>query len=507
MAVFRFVLLVCLITFAAAAGLFYFGSLMGYEEFRGGYAVLALDESADDRFIRSLFEEDSGVFGEAVESESAQWVFLDVFDSIQMIPLDAYFSRIFPFDPRYDSYAETLKNIFVRDGKRYFYVPLKTVDWNPKTLDAQFKEILRDIPFTTEYFGIGRPVYFFFIAYAAASFCLLIIYILYRKRSRHSAVFLALIPVFSSLAFFEAAGIACAAVMLAFFVLLKDPLNELISPKKPVTPGSLFKKVLAPFKFQWFFMPVCFLAVLVILHYSQVEIVFLLAVFASGAAVFISSMILMLLARSKHRRFTPVLILKRGYPDLSFSLYALPYAAAAFVVLFFAPFMSASFNTTRQFDAFIGEQDYIEHFNNQAVFSRRQMSTSSVSFPGFFFDADGLPSMTQDADPLTDIYDFPRFPLQDLMDFFHNVNSGYITDSAAPQTGTAGKLSLLVLLLFILPVFFIRRNTGHPVKLDPRNLKRASERETLPGKLRLMGINWNKKLIYNENPLRVKKDA
>jgi len=516
--------LIILITIIASAFLFYLGSLMGYEEFSGGYAVLTFDESsADDKMILSLLKENDDYFGGNPLGESDQWVFLDEFDSVRMIPLDQYFNRIFSFDPRYDNYAERLRNVFVRDGSRFVYVPLKAGSWDTRTLDNHFNAALNDIAFSVEYFGIGRPLKFFFISYAAASALFLIIYLIYklsggRKNPRRQPpLILIFIPLFSSLSFFGASGIAAAALMLAFFAMLNEPVSELITIKKPAALKDLIKKVFSPYKFRWLSIPAYAAAALIILRYSQLEPFFLLSVFAAGAFVFILSIIILSNLKQKHKRFSPILIIKqRINPDFSFSLFMLPYTAASFVVIFFAPLISASYDTNKKFETFINEQEYIAHINSQVLFSTRQINTLNSAFPDFFFDADGLPSMSFEDHSLdmpsgghrsVHIKDYPDFPLNDLMEFFRSVNSGERKNSGW-YTGTAQRVSLLVLLLFILPALFVKRNIKQTLKTKPENLKRNIKRETLRGKLRLLGITQNKKLMYNDKQLsRIQKDA
>jgi hypothetical protein len=87
----------------------------------GGYAALALGQGAPDREIALALEQ---ALGRPVLSESSQWVFLNSFNASERIPLDEYDSRLEPFDPRRDGYAEKLRNFFVRDGKRWFFIPL-----------------------------------------------------------------------------------------------------------------------------------------------------------------------------------------------------------------------------------------------------------------------------------------------------------------------------------------------------------------------------------------------
>ncbi|MCL2214636.1 MAG: hypothetical protein FWC06_05430 [Treponema sp.] len=508
MSLFRSVLLVCLVSLAATFGLLFLGSLLGYEEFRGGYAVLETDASVDDRMLRSLLEEGDIFYGGNPESESSQWVLLDEFDSIKTIPLDEFHGRIFPFDPRNDGYADLLRNVFINGDKRYIYIPLKAGNWNIKLLDKHFSELLNGIPFTVEYYGVGRPLYFFFISYTAASLCLLVICLLLRKKTRQAAGIVVLVPVFSSLAFFGAHGIACAALFIAFFVMLKEPLNELVTPDKSFTTKTIFDRVY-PYRFHLICVPVFAAALFILNYFSQLRLLFLLIVFAAAFMVFIISMRIMSLSLSyrEHKRFTPVLILKHSSADFIFSVYMMPFTVAAFIIILFAPYMSAPYDTNKQFNSFINEHEYNAHLIYQTSFSTRQMSTSLLSFPDFFFDADGLPSMgdiTGMEDPI-DLNKFPSFPLQHLMDFFYIVNSRERTNTGS-GSGIRESLPLLVLLLFIFPGMFTR--IGNLNNVDPNGINRKNERYFLHGKLRLMGINWNKKSVYNgRNPPYSHSDA
>jgi hypothetical protein len=507
----RSFLLVSLVSLLAASGLLVLGSAMGYDEFRGGYAVMSADASVDDRTLLSLLESGGNNFGGSPVCESSQWVMLDEFDSIKAIPLDSYFSRVASFDPRNDGYAGKLRDVFIRDGRRFVYIPLKAGNWNSALLDKQFKDMLGDIFVSIEYYGAGRPLKLFFIAYAAASVFLLVICFLKRKSNPGSANIIVLVPIFSSLAFFGASGIAAAALLFALFILLKEPLNDLAALtgsllKKSANKFKLIQKeVILPYRFYWLFMPVFALAFAGIVFFSQLKLLFLLAVFAAASAVFFFSLKILSLSGGMHRRFTPVLIMRRCFPEFAFSFYMLPFAAAAFITLFLMPFFSGSYVSNGEFDALITEQDYYDHLAYQASFSTRQIGASSSAYPAFFFDADGLPSMNMNpgVKQTVNVGDFPPFPLKHLVDFFHSVDSGGKT-AAGPGGGArlTEILTLLVLLLFIFPGFFIRKKYDYPPKINFPGLKRFS------AKLRLKGINWNKTLVYNDrNALRLRKDA
>jgi hypothetical protein len=51
-------------------------------------------------------------------------VLLNDFDKIIRVPLDQYEDRLEAFDPRNDGFAGRLRSFFVRNGKRYFFIPL-----------------------------------------------------------------------------------------------------------------------------------------------------------------------------------------------------------------------------------------------------------------------------------------------------------------------------------------------------------------------------------------------
>ncbi|MDR2479981.1 MAG: hypothetical protein LBD48_11810, partial [Treponema sp.] len=93
---------------------------------RGGYAVLVTDAAIPDKTLRELLVPCEKGFGGPPVSESVQWVLLDEFGGLAKIFLDEYESRVAPFDPRNDGYAQKLRSFFVREGKRYVFIPLRS---------------------------------------------------------------------------------------------------------------------------------------------------------------------------------------------------------------------------------------------------------------------------------------------------------------------------------------------------------------------------------------------
>ena len=504
----RSVLLLCLGCLLLSFALLALGSTMGYEEFRGGYAVLAFDVSIEDSVLRELLYAGEKSFAGSPVSESSQWVMLDNFNSLEAVPLDKYFTRLSSFDPRNDGYAEKLRDIFIRDGKRFVYIPLGQGNWNPQRLDKQFAGLLEGIPFSVDYYGIEKPVMLFFACYAAASLCLLIICYV-KKSTRHAAANIAfLVPVLSSLAFFGAEGIACAAVLFGLFILLKEPLNELSAILWPFggnvqSQKSVYKDVLKPYGRHWFFLPLFAAAPGIIVIFSQLKLLFLLVVFACALAVFFFSLRVLSLSGGEHRRFTPVLIMRRRVVDFAFSACMLPLIAAAFLAVFLTPYMPGAYASGEKFDVTIGEQDYYAHLSYQAGFSTRQLGTSFAAYPDYIFDEDGLPSQKGNSGAAYAINadDFPAFPLGHLMEFFQRVNSMEKTGGGGKTGGFAEIPPLMVLLLFVIPVFFIKRNDNYMQRDNIEGIKRFS------GKPRLQGSRVNMLLYNDRNMSRVRKDA
>jgi len=502
------------VSLLAAAFLFIPCLKMGHEVYRGGYAVLTSDVSADDKLIHSLLDNQEFLNGSPV-SESSQWVMLDVFDRLQTVPLDEYFSRIFTFDPRYDNYAEKLKNIFIKDDKRFVYLPLLENNWNPAALDKQIGSLLGNIPFSVNYYGIGRPLDLFFLTFAVSSFIFFVICIILNKSRQGFLKIFFLVPVLSSLVFFGACGIACAALILAFFILLREPLTEILTLSRSPTDRnvSLFtlivKRAVLPYRLSWFLSLAFFPAAAVIVYFSHINILFLLAAFFAAAAVFIITIKLFSYSGWKRKRFVPVMIMRKSFTDFSFSVCIMPFTAAAFFTLFFAPALPDFYTSTDRFESVINENEYYDHLITQAAFSTQKIGTArdgipSGVFPDFSTGEDGLPVMnTLYASQKYNIDEFPPFPLKDLMEFFHDINSRQVTNPGSGGTGNpAEKFSLLVLLPFLLMIFFIKRKNDESVKYDFSSFKRIS------GKMRFKGINLNKPISYNaENTPRLRKDA
>jgi hypothetical protein len=428
MSIIRSIFVCCLISLLGGVALFFLGSFAGYEQFKGGYAILSVDSFLEDRYVREYLDKGRALFSGYPISESSSWVLLDVFGSFQQIPLDEYSSRVLPIDPRNDGYAEKLKNFFIRDGKRFFFVPLLAGNWKDTFLDKQFANLLQDIPFSVDYFGTGKPLSLYFIVYGAASLCLLALCFIRKILTARIVNILTLIPLFSSFSFFGAEGIAAASILFGAFFLLREPLYEIAS-MPGLFAGALRKKfikeIYQPYKTYWISLILFISALAILIVFTSLKLLFLIVIFLVSLAVFFISSKILSSDEGSRRRFTPVAIMTKSKPEFAFFVYMLPFAIGALAVLIFTPFFpGANSVVDKKYEIMLNEQDYYEHITYQAEFSVRQMGSSVFAYYDYSSGSDGLPVISENQEiKKINLDDFPAFPLKHLIDFLNNVKN------------------------------------------------------------------------------------
>jgi hypothetical protein len=176
----------------------------------GGFAALTLDESYPDRQIRELLAREG--FKTTI-GESSQWVFLDDFGSLEQIPLDEYWDRVEPFDPRNDGYAELLRSFFVSRGERRVFIDLGGA---PLDLEGRVKAALGDIRYSLSVPASRRsPLAPGLLFVVAAGLTLLL--------AREISSTLIFLPLWAPLAGLGAEGFALTAVLTGFSRTLREP--------------------------------------------------------------------------------------------------------------------------------------------------------------------------------------------------------------------------------------------------------------------------------------------
>ena len=406
----------------------------------GSFAVLVLDESQNDRRIREILGR-GGM--EGFISESSQEVPVDDFGSLKMVPLDIYRDEIDLVDPRDTGYAEKLRTFFVRDGMRFFFLPLGTIAGsNTAKLNKQLTALLQDIPFTFTVLGQRSSPFFNFVLLAAA--CVFALYFSSNKR-----LFVFGLPVILAFAWSGSSAFVLTALLVGIWELLREPIRELSAARRYERPldyaGAGFQGLLErlkPFRLNCF-LALLFLVFLVV--FSAAAGLF----FFPLAAAFLCFFLLYSLAlraeservrKSRHVPFIPVPLFP--FKARTFSLFPLllPFVFASLLALFL-PFFLPGFSPFQEKESpvdthyLINPEDYYRYIDFQISFSYRpfdqdfypdttrpapaQRALNQKEYLSYYLDEDGLIAGSTGFAIGHSIED-PPFPLEKLMDFLLN---------------------------------------------------------------------------------------
>ncbi|MDR0556833.1 MAG: hypothetical protein LBG43_03035 [Treponema sp.] len=472
------------------------------QEGNNGYAALMFDASYPDREIGERIAQTS--FGGGCISESTQTVFLDNFGELEAIPLDAWEGRLENFDPRHDGYAEKLKAFFIRGDKRLFFVPL-SVEANKLgagNIQAAFADALGDIPFSVEFLGYDRPIAFYFLLFAAASF-------MGALASGRPLSTLALAPLFAGFAFAGSAGLALSAIALAMTSVITNPLRTLFMARrygdaketvwarltylfhpvksitlniKPTANGSAQSRRLRGVKPVEILLPaVLFLLLMGLYIYTGirngVSFVFEGAVFGCSCIV----LTLIVWAESNrggsqdHIRFTPVPIIGSVAKAPLFTRAVIPFTLAAFLALALPDTLGLT--QYREPSGYlknhlIQASDYKAHLAFQTSFSFTPLGENrgveaDDGYLQYQLGDDGLIAGAKDAASYVAaggqekkagyFGQFPQFPLEDLMDFLSE--SGHNEKNSIVGTGIDTR-DMLPIALLVAPCILALFNIG-----------------------------------------------
>jgi sorbitol-specific phosphotransferase system component IIC len=470
----------------------------------GAYTALILDETAPDGETAARL---NSVLGRSaagpVLSAASQWVFLDDFGELRQIPLEQYGERLEPFDPRNDGYAERLRSFFVRDGKRFFYIPRAedlwgTSGWN---LEKKVGAALGDIPYTLVYRGWTRPFTFYLVLFAAAAVMALFLL----KPPLLAAV---LLPVPIGLSLWGAPALALMALLVFMADLLLEPLRELCFSFGRWVPGMrrgefrtrLVRNCFTPFRLRWFLAPVMLglYGVLAGIAGLPLRLAALTALCFGVLFLFYLRMEAKQRLSGVHVRFVPVLILESSGKKMIFPRSMLPFVLASCLAVIFSGYFPAS----GEFSGEIGEQpplisaaEYWDHLRYQRSFSFLPLGRNEPPRDGFdesdYFQYDlgedgliaGMRPYPEQAEGIV-----PAFPLEGLMAFLGG------PDMAGPEFADAGSAAnagvfpglppgfslfdlmpvLLVLLLSIPAIAGLGRGSRKKKKMPMYNEKRIA---------------------------------
>ena len=393
----------------------------------GGYAILVMDESCNDRGIREILA--AGGIGEII-SESTQFVSIDDFGAWRQIPLDSFNDEIESFDPRNDGYAEKLRSFFVNEGKRYFFTPL---DSSPADLRARLGESLADIPFSLFFLEQGRSLLPYFLLLAAAG-----IVALFLSRSRR--LFMFQIPVFLSIGWGGFAAMILAAAFAGIWELLREPLKELFTSRYSQRnthyyAGTGLKGIserLRPYSLNIILALLFFLLIPVLAIAAFLPAIPLLAACVSFFLFYFLSFKSMEAGfrNTRHILFMPVPLLPLRTRTFSLFPFLLPFVLVSFLALVLPVFLPAERSDIPAMENvmdpryFVSPEDYYSHIDFQRSFPYRSLNTGSGAggplnqegYLRYYLGDDGLIAGSAHSAGTVEPETLP-FPLEKLMDF------------------------------------------------------------------------------------------
>ncbi|MDR2159024.1 MAG: hypothetical protein LBP23_03030 [Treponema sp.] len=420
------------------------------------YAALSFDESVPDRRIGELL---SAVTEDHI-SESTQYVFLDDFGVLKEIPLDQYGKLVEPFDPRNDGYAEKLRSFFVRDGRRFFFIPLGGPVFSggrtagrSAVFERRVASLFNGIPFSVEYSGGGKP-FFLWLALAAGAG----IGVLFLWKPRFPAV--VSLPVLCALSPGGPPALALGAILAGLLFLLAEPAGEFFIFLRYRRCGSGFsdpagrnaRNILTPLRFR------LILGAFLLTAYGGgcaaggIPPLLGIAVFAASSGL----VTLALLAESirgeaqDHVRFLPVIIMAPPSPAPAFSRIVLVYFLAA-VLGAVAPLLFPGIRPVTVSEPFTGgllpsEEEYLRHAAFQVNFSWRPLGGGDGVYRHYSTGEDGLLSEAPGTERA--LPPVPPFPLKELAAFLDDPAGGR---DPLEDAGTLWRVPFLLALILAVP--------------------------------------------------------
>jgi hypothetical protein len=446
-----------------AVGLWIYGSLILRTDvdIQGGYATLVCGDSCSDPEIRERLDS-RGLTG--LVSESDQWFLLDCFGSVEKIPLVEYSERLLPFDPRNDGYAEKLRSLFVRDGKRYVYIQLAAN--SPEKLEAEIAAALNGVSYSLEY-ARGTPgKHDIFLPLIAFSLTACIFFAIPALRRRLNAGFLPCLTALSPLALGLAPGFAMAALLAGFAALLAEGGRQ--QPYNSSMPFA--QKWLLAFAFIACYVCFSFFSGLPV-HFALL----VLALFCCALAVSVRTgggKLFTGFAVKKwypqRRRFNPVQIISRPAVSYGFFPVMLPFAAMALALAFAGLARPHTPSTPASADAAapavyvsplpagaVTEVDFREHFLFQSAFSFRALGKKDAyggAPAGYELSSNGL--LAPAAPGVDQEPQIPEFPLGE---FLRGISTVSVRAGNREDHGNPAAVDLLLALppvIFILPALY-----------------------------------------------------
>jgi hypothetical protein len=377
----------------------------------GGFAELTLDGSYPDRQIRELLARE-GI--KTAIGESSQWVFLDDFGKLEQVPLDRYWDRVEPFDPRNDGYAEGLQSFFAVKGERRIFIGLKGA---PLDLEGRVRAALGDIRYSLSVLTPPRSALAPAILFAAAAALTLLL-------SREILTSLFFLPLWAPLAGFGAAGFALIAVLAGLSRILRDPAREYFVSRRYGTAGGTAPPPASVWVFSGLFLAAAaLLAVFGRLPPLTVPAALILAPLVLCFSLWTESC---RGVKEGHIRFKPVQITASPRRSGAYSPVMAPFTLAALALLLPRIVPASPGDLSRSWTGWkippeLTEERYREHAAFQQAFSYTPLGSGDSAYLRYSLAGDGLIRGNGSGEAaVAEPEEIPPFPLAPLIDFLGN---------------------------------------------------------------------------------------
>jgi hypothetical protein len=385
------------------------------------------------------------------QSESTEGFYIDDFNGLKWLPLDSYREELESFDPRDDGYGEKLKNFFLVEGNRRFFVPLEDTG-NQRGIAKNFKVALGDIPFSLEILGNPRPILVYFIMMGCACIVALVL-------SRDKWLFALEIPILLAFSWAGVSGFILAGFLAGLRGLLREPLGEFFPIKSFGPLGDRLKPYRSNFLMGFFFLILYGALIRVNALPLEPGLAGLAALFVLG--LFALSDKRRRMKAASHARFMPVPIILKFAKPPAFQPSIMAFAGAAILALAYPVFFSgppAKDAAYTNLSNLVLPGDYENHMAFEASFSILPLNRSEPE--GYFsykLGDDGLIANATAGTPtgmqggaLQGEVPFPAYPLEKLTGFLLHF------DNKAPYVPGAHLKDWISVFLIMIASFPIR---------------------------------------------------
>ena len=413
--------------------------------------VLSLSDQVDEKMILERLAA-SGL--RQVISESTEWIYIEDFEGPRSIPLQEFFNVIEPADPRNDGYADHLKQVFISNRSRRFFIPLNTFPlWTgrEKTTRLIEKSLSEYKPAVGTLGASDLKSPWLFTGILMFGTLILVLFLFKKKHETILAI-----PAGLILLNFGFGGIVCLGLLIAMQICIQPIQEDLVSQCHHHNRLSL------RVYFHWYkaqiLNGVLFISLYLISGYF-LKVHWLLAL-SSLVLHLIAGLLVLILRKQRnvaidHRLFLPVELLRSSKSLVLPFKVLVPFALGA-LILFSQSFLLSKDRiglAKVESQDFLSLEQYEAHLNTQSDFMRQPLHKNDVSqlpYSSYVLGPDGLISQSQQNVFENSYKNLDMPPLESLL---------FVKQSVPFQQNTIGQG--LYLVIFFTGALFLTFRASH----------------------------------------------